>query len=58
MSGYVEVGYVIVLGSLGSYAVSLVTRERAARRRLPKPVSDRTETDDAAGAGIASGDRP
>ena len=37
MSGYIEVGYVIVLGSLGSYAASLVTRERTARRRLAPP---------------------
>lgn len=35
MSGYVEAGYTVVLVSLGTYAVSLVVRERAARRRLP-----------------------
>jgi len=35
MSGYVEVGYVVVLGSIAGYALSLVSRERAARRRLP-----------------------
>jgi hypothetical protein len=34
MSGYVQVGYVVGLGTLAVYAVSLVTRERAARRRL------------------------
>jgi hypothetical protein len=48
MSGYVEAGYLIVLGSLSSYAVSLVARERAARRRLsrrlrPKETEGRTE---------------
>jgi hypothetical protein len=37
MSGYVEVGYVVVLGSIAGYAVSLVSRERAARRRLAAP---------------------
>ena len=34
MSGYVEAGYVIVLSTLFLYAVSVVVRERAARRRL------------------------
>lgn len=34
MSGYVEAGYVIVLGSLALYATSIVVRERAVRRRL------------------------
>jgi hypothetical protein len=37
VSGYIEAGYVVALGSLGTYALSLVTRERAARRRLPPP---------------------
>jgi hypothetical protein len=36
MSGYVEAGYLISLGSLSAYAVSLVVRERAARSRLPR----------------------
>jgi hypothetical protein len=35
VSGYIEAGYVVALGSLATYAVSLVTRERAARHRLP-----------------------
>jgi hypothetical protein len=35
VSGYIEAGYVVALGSLAAYALSLVTRERAARRRLP-----------------------
>lgn len=39
MSGYTEAGYVIVLCTLFGYAVSLVTRERAIRRRLPPPGS-------------------
>ena len=35
MSGYIEAGYLVALGTLGTYAVSLVTRERAARHRIP-----------------------
>ncbi|MGO8876736.1 MAG: hypothetical protein ACLQNG_13345 [Acidimicrobiales bacterium] len=42
MSGYIEAGYVIVFGSLGTYALSLVTRERAARRRQAPPPPDAT----------------
>ncbi len=34
MSPYVEAGYLVVLVSLSSYAISLFARERAARRRL------------------------
>ena len=34
MNGYVEAGYVVVLGTLGTYGVALLTRERAARRRV------------------------
>ena len=34
MSGYVEAGYTVTFLTLGTYAVSLVARERAARRRL------------------------
>jgi len=34
MNPYVEAGYVVVLGTLGTYAVALVARERAARRRV------------------------
>ena len=34
MNGYVEAGYVVILGTLGGYSVSLVARERAARRRV------------------------
>ncbi|MGA3215480.1 MAG: hypothetical protein ABSD97_07305 [Acidimicrobiales bacterium] len=33
MNGYVEAGYVVVLGTLGSYGGALLLRERAARRR-------------------------
>ena len=34
MNGYVEAGYVVVLGTLSSYAATLAVRERAARMRL------------------------
>jgi hypothetical protein len=34
MNGYVEAGYVVVLGPLSLYGVTLVARERAARRRV------------------------
>jgi hypothetical protein len=37
VSGYIEAGYVIVLGSLSVYAVTLVARERALTRRTPPP---------------------
>jgi len=34
MNGYVEAGYVVILGTLGTYGVTLLARERAARRRV------------------------
>ncbi len=40
MSGYIEAGYVIVLGSLSLYAASVLRREHAARLRLSRPVSE------------------
>lgn len=46
MSGYIEAGYSIVLGGLGIYGVTLLARERAARRRariLPEPQPPREE---------------
>jgi hypothetical protein len=33
MNGYVEAGYVVILGTLATYSATLVARERAARRR-------------------------
>lgn len=33
MNGYVVGGYIIVFGSMGAYATSLVFRLRAAKRR-------------------------
>jgi hypothetical protein len=48
MNGYVEAGYVVILGTLGGYSVSLVARERAARRRVGgKPAADRVAGRDA-----------
>jgi hypothetical protein len=41
---YVDAGYSVVLGSLFVYAVSLVARERAARRRIP-PARHKREQD-------------
>lgn len=54
MSGYIEAGYVVALGSLATYAISLVTRERAARRRLPttapaEPAANSSKAPDATG---------
>lgn len=40
LSGYIEAGYVIVLGSLALYSASVVTRERAARRRVTRTAED------------------
>lgn len=34
MNGYVEAGYLVIFGSLGTYGVALLGRERAARRRV------------------------
>lgn len=54
MSGYIEAGYAMALGSLAIYALSLVTRERASRRRLPpaapgEPVSGSPSAPDSSG---------
>jgi hypothetical protein len=59
MSGYVEAGYVVVLGTLGIYGVALAARERAARRRLgtassTAPTGVSAEADSRAQAGEAS----
>ena len=37
MSGYVETGYIVAIGTLLSYGVSVVVRERGARLRLGVP---------------------
>ncbi|MDA8038207.1 MAG: hypothetical protein M0Z69_03415 [Actinomycetota bacterium] len=42
MSGYVEAGYSVVLVALGGYSISVVVRERAARRRLPAKLPGRS----------------
>ena len=34
MSGYIQAGYLVTLIILGGYAVTLVVRERSARRRF------------------------
>jgi hypothetical protein len=55
VSGYIEAGYVVVLGALAAYTASLLSRERRAQRRLrrdtkppshlqiPRPPSTGTE---------------
>ena len=48
MNGYVIGGYVLSIGSLVTYGGSIVSRERAARRRLDGTVS-------ATGEGTAEG---
>jgi hypothetical protein len=44
MNGYVEAGYVVILGTLGTYSVTLVARERAARRRASGPTRGSSST--------------
>lgn len=39
MNGYVEAGYVVVLGTLGTYGSALIAHERAARRRVARRLS-------------------
>lgn len=47
MSGYVEAGYIVVVVSLGGYALSLLGREKAARGRLRPPVRPTVESPEA-----------
>jgi hypothetical protein len=59
MNGYVEAGYVVVLGTLGTYGVALAARERVARRRLgtassAAPTGTSAKADFPAQAGEAS----
>jgi len=51
MNGYVEAGYVVVLGTLGTYGVTLVARERSARRRVG---AGSNKARNAAGAGTSA----
>lgn len=48
---YVDVGYVVALVVLAVYAVSLVGRERAARRRLGGPSASRGRASRAGASG-------
>jgi len=46
VNGYVEAGYIVILGSLSTYAAALTARERAARLRLgqlAKPAAPKPE---------------
>lgn len=54
MSGYVEAGYAIALSVISSYALSIVWRERAARRRI----GDRPKAAPPPGADHRNGSRP
>lgn len=46
MSGYIEAGYTVVLGTLAVYAATLLRRERLARARLgPRPPVPEAEAD-------------
>jgi len=65
MNGYVEAGYVIVLGTLSIYSVTLVARECGARRRVGEVSATRTSVaassrtpDDFAQAGTSPADGP
>jgi hypothetical protein len=54
VSGYVEAGYVIGLGTLALYGASIVGRERAARRRLKRPDAVAASTERAVAASDAT----
>ncbi|MGA3354211.1 MAG: hypothetical protein ABSD85_13660 [Acidimicrobiales bacterium] len=49
MNGYVEAGYVVVLGTLGTYGLTLIVRERAARRRVGEAAGPASPGDRATG---------
>jgi hypothetical protein len=55
VSGYIEAGYVVALGSLAIYALSLVTREHASRQRLP-PAAPRESASGAPSVPDSSGE--
>jgi hypothetical protein len=54
LNGYVVVGYIICIGSLSAYAITLYVREQRSRRRRPpgpgdgEPPGDMARTVDAA----------
>ena len=51
MNGYVEAGYLVIFGSLGTYGVALLGRERAARRRVLGPAAAASTGAGSTGAG-------
>jgi hypothetical protein len=53
----VDAGYAVVLGTLGVYSLSLVRRDRAARRRI-EPAPPRPQPEPAATAVEAAGEDP
>jgi hypothetical protein len=54
VNGYVEAGYLVIFGSLGTYGVALLGRERAARRRVLGPAGAGSTGAGSTGAGAAS----
>ncbi len=54
MNGYVEAGYLVIFGSLGTYGVALLGRERAARRRVLGPAGADTTGVGSTSAGAVS----
>ena len=54
MNGYVEAGYLVIFGSLGTYGVALLGRERAARRRVLGPAGAGSTGAGSTGAGSTS----
>ncbi|MGA2528717.1 MAG: hypothetical protein ABSG36_06080 [Acidimicrobiales bacterium] len=58
MNGYVEAGYVVVLGTLGTYGFSLIIRERAARRRVGARAVPRSPGDPTGEAPASRGGAP
>jgi hypothetical protein len=51
VNGYVEAGYLVIFGSLGTYGVALLGRERAARRRVLGPAGAGSTGAGSTGAG-------
>jgi len=43
MNGYIEAGYIVVLGTLGTYAVILVKMSHSTNRRLARIERERPD---------------
>lgn len=54
MSGYVEGGYLVTIGVISGYALTLLRRERVVRRRLTMSAGlEQTADDEAASPGAS-----